>query len=340
MAIVSMLGYLVRPGIDKKNPPDVSRNQITIDDPIYEKIERIFDESEHECDIPIAFNKLPDGKQQSEIEKHIRKFFIRPTEANGMKIAERLRNYTTQVTRPGLLFVMMGESSQGRQTMVISRLVAEDAILAEDFGGRLSINYVNRVFVKSHRSYKAALYSGEENRTGAWTGFAVDKQMRRSGEKVADYWIHGFLNSDYRVTADRGSSWFGIALKNATSYEQPLQLKDELISVVISLRNFDQQVVTIKEVLDRLNISEESKREVFKQLPNMTIANSQFTFNMAEFQRYIKYQVVELDNGAIMIAPSLEFDKTFQRESLVDEFVRVSYCTQGIVVDQKLSNIR
>jgi hypothetical protein len=64
-----------------------------------------------------------------------------------------------------------------------------------------------------------------------------------------------------------------------------------------------------------------------------------FRFDAAEFDRQLPYRTVELDSGAMLTAPSGEFDKVFDQE-IIDDADKIRFSATGTVVGEKLEKIR
>ena len=76
----------------------------------------------------------------------------------------------------GLLFLIKGEMN-GEQRLVISRFPADQGVIAEEQQEQLSVEFVERVFMKSAKAYKSAIYSSDAPERGFWDGRAVDLQI-------------------------------------------------------------------------------------------------------------------------------------------------------------------
>lgn len=70
------------------------------------------------------------------------------------------------------------------------------------------------------------------------------------------------------------------------------------------------------------------------QLSKPSLSNKSFIFDADEFRDKIPYRTVEMENGAILTAPSGEFDKVFEKRSKGNGLVE--YATQGRVADQRI----
>jgi hypothetical protein len=77
------------------------------------------------------------------------------TLVRGRRIAARLQNVTTHRSGLGLLFLITG--TEGLESkIIISRFPADEGILAEANREALTVEFLERIFVKNARAYKAA----------------------------------------------------------------------------------------------------------------------------------------------------------------------------------------
>src|SRR5947199_10257522 len=108
---------------------------------------------------------------------------------------------------------MLNGEKKGETRVVISRFPADSGILAEEKEKGLSVEFLERIFMKSATSYKAAVYSGRSHDKDFWKGKAVDKQINSADSFISDYWIRDFLRSDFLTAGKAGKRPFGIAAR-------------------------------------------------------------------------------------------------------------------------------
>src|ERR1041384_7754219 len=128
----------------------------------------------------------------------------------GRLIANRLQAVSTHRSGLGLLFLMKGDVN-GEHRLVISRFPADQGVIAEEHAERLSVEFVERVFMKSAKAYKSVMYSAETPEDGYWQGRAVYLQISGPRE-LSDYWIREFLISELRTTGPAGTKRLAIAI--------------------------------------------------------------------------------------------------------------------------------
>ena len=317
-------------------PPDVIGTEIPTTGRLFNMLQKIFTEGENECNIPIMFKKSDEGLQQNDVHEMLINFFETPKQSTGMAIAKHLRSFTTNKSKLGLLFLISGKNEQGDDKFIVSRFPAEEGVIADTDQAHLKVEFIERIFMKSSRLYKAALYYGTNLRLHFWYGYATDKQVNSSANDIAQYWIHDFLSSDYRTTSKEGSRRLGIALKAVTNSDLSISDKQKLISFGVLVSGYDKQIITIERMMNELNLGTEMKQVLISHLSDPDLAKETFEFNSDEFFKYVSYKLIELDNKAILMAPSKEFKNCFHKE-LIDEYERkYRFTSEGSIIDEKL----
>ena len=194
----------------------------------------VFDRASHECDIDIVFQPDRDGRQQNDCRDAIIKIVAAPTVVHGRAIAKRLQAVTTNRSGLGLLFLMKGDNDNV-DTVVISRFPADQGVVAQENAEQLSVEFLERVFMKSAKAYKSAIYSSDSLQRGFWDGRAVDRQISGPRE-LSDYWIRDLLQSELRTTGPAGTKRLAVAVREAIRSADTLELRQELISAAGLMR--------------------------------------------------------------------------------------------------------
>lgn len=297
----------------------------------------VFEKSDTECKVPIRF--VTDGSQQNEVRDEIRALIKHPTLARGRRLAERLRDVSTGRSGLGLLFLMVGQ--QGAQNkVVLSRFPADEGVLAERKAGSLQVAFVERIFMKSAKSYKAATYKDKSTDSDFWKGHVVDRQISATQDQVAHYWIQEFLRSDFLTTSKAGSKRLALALKDASKTVDSIHEKQEILAAIALTRNFYGKTVSIRDLSARLNLSLGVRTAIEAQVPNPALLTDTFVLDSEEFQHHAAYASVELDQGAMMTAPADRFDQCFSREVVDGPQERYRFTTEGRIVDERLKGRR
>ena len=295
-------------------------------------LNRVFQNSDNECRIGIYFVMAEDGGQQNPARDMIIAFIQRPTLRNARLLGNKLCESTPGQSGLGLLFLMLGQQGQTYK-LVLSRFPADQGVIAEAQRDGLSVEFIERVFMKNAASYKAALYKGESFDEDFRIGRAVDKQLRGPGNTIANYWIHGFLSSDFETTSKAGTRRFAVALRDATKSATEAATKHELVVMGMVSHNLDGQLVSIHEIIERYALSAAAARELLRHV-HRGLAEDTFRFDAEEYGLHAVYASIELHTGGILLAPPDRFDQTFEREAVDLETNEFRFSTVGRIVNE------
>jgi hypothetical protein len=299
---------------------------------LFGMLSRVFDKAHDECTIDIAF--LPDtkGQQVNDVCTLLKTYLKHPNLRTARKIAERLQSVTTHRSGLGLLFLMAGSDGNGSR-LVIARFPADEGIAATETSRTLILEFLERVFMKSAFSYKAALYRAASPSAGFWDGAAVDRQLNEGA--ISQYWIGEFLASQFRTGGPAGTRRLAIALKKAIRTTTDANVREELWSAARLMRNQAAVSTSAAMILQNLGLSDEAVDQITQALPRRELLSETFKFDRDEFDSHVAYRSIELDNGGVMVADNEHFEKVFRSEKLrgtADEF---RFTTQGKIVNQQ-----
>jgi hypothetical protein len=275
------------------------------------------------------------GEQINPTRDLILRYIQHPAIDRGRNIGNLLRDVTTNKSGLGLLFLILGEENDQRK-FVISRFPADVGILAEAQAGGLRVDFLERIFMKNVKSYKAALYRGNSFERDFWNGGVTDKQVNATDQQIAYYWIREFLASDFLTTARAGTKRIARAIRHASTEAQDKGVKHELVAFARFIQGMDGQRFSINQLFRRFNLSQHAREQITGLLPSEALANDVFTIDVEEFQKHASFASVELDSGALMIAPSDQFDDIFERAVVSQEEQIVRFETEGKIVDEKI----
>lgn len=334
MPIKRVHSFLVHPAKHVDEQPNISGAQIPHHGPLYGMLTSVFDRASAECDIEIVFRHDGKGQQNNECRDLLVEYARSPTVPNGRLVAERLQRVSTHRSGLGLLFLMKGEIGKNHQ-LVISRFPADQGVIAEERRQELSVEFIERVFMKSAKAYKSALYSSDSLARGFWDGSAVDRQISGPRE-LSDYWIREFLASELRTTGAAGTRRLALALRDAIKKTDRLSLRHELISAAGLLRGQDGRRRSARHLVERLGLTPEATELLQSAFPRADLMDEIFQFDSDEFQRNAPYRAVELDNGGVLIAQDAQFGDVFRYEVVDASKDRVRYVTEGRVVNESL----
>jgi hypothetical protein len=253
---------------------------------------------------------------------------------NGRLIAQRLQAVTTHRSGLGLFFLMKGQQNDVH-TLVVARFPADQGVIAHEGAREFSVEFVERVFMKSAKAYKSAIYSSDSLARGFWDGRAVDRQISGPRE-LSDYWIRDFLSSELRTTGPAGTRRLAEALKKAVGDTREFGVRHELVSAAALMRNQAGRRRSARQLIDQLGLSAPAAAALESAFPRPDLLEETFQFDLEEFTRHAPYRAVELDNGAMMIAEDSRFPQIFRRDEANLPDGRARYITEGRVVDERL----
>src|SRR5260370_12771421 len=160
MQIERVHSFLVHPAKNEAEQPNIGGTDIPRRGSIFRMLTGVFERAAEECKIDIVFRAGPGGEQQNECRHLLVAYVEHPTIPRGRLIASRLQSVSTHRSGLGLLFLMKGEAD-GEQRLVISRFPADQGVIAEEQAEHLSVELVERVFMKSAKAYNSAFYSSD-----------------------------------------------------------------------------------------------------------------------------------------------------------------------------------
>ncbi|MGQ0815936.1 MAG: hypothetical protein ACT4O1_16010 [Gemmatimonadota bacterium] len=334
MAIETIHSFLTHASRGVDPQPEIGGTAIALAGDLFEMLQDVYVRAPNECDIEIMFQPDERGRQNNVSRDLILGYTRGPSIPAGRAIADRLQQVTTRRSGMGLLFLIKGK--EGREhRLVIARFPADSGIVAEERARTLTVEFIERVFMRNAKAYKSALYKTTALAAGFWEGQAVDRQI--SGpQELSQYWIGDFLLSDLRTTGPAGTKRLAVALRTAIRTVEDLTVRRELISASDMIKNQDGRAVSANGILRTLRISEPAIAALRSQFPRPELMDERFILDREEFERHAPYRMVELDNGGVLIADDARFNEVFQRQELRVAENRVRYITEGIIVDERL----
>lgn len=340
MKIQTAYSFLVHPSKHEAEQPAIGGTELSLEGGLGFMLSSAFTNASTECTIEIAFQMALDGSQQNSIRNALITVIEKPTLENARVLAEELQSVTTHRSGLGLLFILIGEESKSKQTRCyVARFPADNGIVAEETAEQLEIEFIEQVFMKTAKSYKAVVYEGTSTDADFWEGKAIDKQISNNAVEISGYWIREFLQSDFKTTPANGTRRFALALKNTIQSSEDLEVKEELTALASLAKNFNNKVVSIDNLSSRFGLSNKALDELQAALTKPSYRFTQFNFSTAEFRKHVRYRQTQLHNGATLSAPADKFDECFQKTEVVSSVNEVEYRTRGRVVDEGLRKV-
>lgn len=335
MASFTLFALLVHPGRGVEKPKAVKGRELTGDGKLFELLAKIFHESSGTGGFEVSFRRQQDGTQQNDCRDLLIALEQKPNLANATRIAERLQASTDRRSGTGLLFVLVGQHGAKRRS-VLSRFPANEAILAEIDSDGLKVDLLEQVFIRQLSAYKSMMLEGTDPPNEYWSGFATDHQAGGAAENISGYWIDAFLTADFSDSPKAGTQRLAEALRKAAKLTSNLSVKSEIASAAsLAPTALEGKKTSVDAFCKHFGLSEDASDAIRMHLRKKSLSTKEFLFDAAEFKRRVPYRSVELKNGAILKAPSTEFDKVFSITT--DKNGKVSYSTTGEVADQRMT---
>ena len=328
--------FLISPGKNRPKKPPVRGTDIPMEGKLFGLLSQTFDKAEQECVISIRFPPDSDGSQSNPFRSLLVSFLGDPTIKNGRAIAGRLRDVTTETPGLGLLFLIAGKNGEGKTKVLVSRFPAEQGILAETSGRTLSVKLLEKVFMKSHYKYKAAVFIDSSLTKGFWTGAVVDKQRLDSHDAAAEYWVESFLAAEQRTTSAGGTRRLAVAMKKALASVESPDAKERIVASAVLSRSMAGKITSVEGFIKQFGLEGEPSAAILEHVPPGDSASDPSEFDLAMFESVVPLLSIELDNGGMLTAPAEKFQECFQRETVNTTEKRVRFTTTGKIVDQRL----
>ena len=333
MEIGSVHSFLVHPGKNLDAPHAINGTAVGNNGRLFDMLKRVFDSAEDECQHDIAFVPDKETEQRNNCRDSFLAYLGTRDLSTGRQVAKRLQAVTTNKSGLGLLFLMVGEHKEVTK-IVVSRFPADSGILAEEKARGLSVEFLERIFMKSATSYKAAVYSGRSHDKDFWKGKAVDKQINSAESYISNYWIRDFLCSDFLTPGEAGTRRFAIAVRETMNQTSDSKVKEDVAALHHFVSGMPRRVVSAEDVLEQFHVSAETQTEIKARFHREALFEERFRFVPEEFVKHVAFRTVELDNGGLLTASTDRFENVFQKDVVDQSHDIVRFSTQGRVVDQ------
>lgn len=279
--------------------------EVSCNEPIYKIVSDILKNLESSCNIPIKFLSVS-GTQDNEVLLNLRKLNDDFSLDNAKYLSTRLSSCTDLTMKNGLFFIIK-LCNEKDERIVLFRIPAETGIMIKNSKeNNFQLDISDDVFIKNSHKFKIAYFDKVDN---FLTGFAIDKQINQDKKikYISDYWIKDFLNCELSMTPKRGTKMLAEAIRKTIEVTDSETVQKELTSVISMIPNVDQKMTSFEGFFSLMNLSEETKNEVLSKLSTIN-SSVQFQIDSEEFNSNCTYQFLIMNNGAIAIAPSKDFD--------------------------------
>lgn len=335
MTISSIFSFLVHPGKSLDPQPEIGGTPVPLQGNLFQMLSNLLETADSECRIEIAFSPSSDGSQTNPCRDDIVSVLQDSTLENARNLAIRLQSVTDRRSGLGLLFIIVANEGD-EHTLLVSRFAADYGVIAEENRERLTVEFVEQVFMRNVYAYKAVVYKGNSFDSEFWSGRAVDRQVNNRQVELSGYWIKEFLMSDFKTTAAAGTRRLACALHKVISSNEESSVKMEIMAAAQLANNLEGQMTSISRFMQQFRLSNEAKEALIGKLSNADLAQEQFTFTHEEFLKHVRYQAIELDNGAMLSAKVDQFATCFSQEEVAESPGEYAFRTQGRIVEHKL----
>ncbi len=329
MNIIRIYSVLVPPLKHQPAEP-LQGAEIPLTGELYDLLGKVFASSPKECDIPIIF---PSTNQTHPVRRIIQLLVRNPSIEVCKELFADLAAVSTNVSGLALCFAIIGRDDR-KHAAYLARFPATEAIRTQ-LGRQFRVELVRDIYMKSSRTYKAALFMDTSIADGFWTGRATDRQINIAAQELAQYWIYSFLKAEFEISSKSGSFMIARSLSGLINKETDPALKQQLIALATILPNQNGRSISIREMCERTRVPQKLQTLILDSLENKAAFQTQFQFDSGEFLRTVAFRSEYLDNGAVLTAPSNKFDECFRKESL-SEPERTRYSTEGRLLEIKI----
>ncbi|MDO8354328.1 MAG: hypothetical protein Q7T14_12770, partial [Aestuariivirga sp.] len=183
MPVQKIHTFVVHPKRGKENTTLAKGTTVDLDGSMFDLLNGIYQKSDQEHDVDIVFKPPAEGRQQNDCRDLICNYLKKTSLLNARAIAKRLEEHTDARSGMGLLFLIQGMEGLEHK-IVISRFPTDKAIYVDD-SDNVTLEFLERVFMKNRSSYKAVAYKHASLTAGFWDGKAVDKQVNNPVGEVS-----------------------------------------------------------------------------------------------------------------------------------------------------------
>ena len=340
MSIISIRSFLVAP-LKGKGGAHPSGVELPLNGKMFDHLHGVYEASEKDCKIGIVFQA--DTSSQYNPARELLATYVGETSAEksmvlGAALAHWLQLVTSAKSGVGLFFLILGKSNSGATKIVLCRFPTERAIKAEtDKAGKLTIEFVEQVFLKSLSSYKAVAYTDLTSGSATWSGKAVDRQITDLMLPTSKYWIYEFLRSEFAITSKLGSERVALAFQKVANGNASQSIKQEVTAAAVLLGKFDKKAITPKDLFKKLPLSAEAEAALISALPNTASEDEMFEFSNESFTNLFKYRTKLLDNGVLISAPVEKYDDLVKG---TQQGAETKFEVTGKVIEDKIEKVR
>jgi hypothetical protein len=336
MPITEVFAFLVHPQKGEEQVSVSSGVTVPLSGDLFSHLSEVYKKSLNECEIEVVLTPSGDGTvQHSHVRDVLLEFAGSGSLDSATTFATRLAGCTTRRSGLGLLFVIRA-TENSKTTILLSRFPTETAILVDDGEGGLNVKFLDKVFVKTYYTYKAALFTGVVAKGEFWEGSVLDKQINLGRDEASQYWVKGFLEAEFKVTSHHGTTRLARALVDASAGAS-FDAKRELHHLAAIAENLEGKSTSISKFIEKFSVGDEVADRIRANVKTSAL-DEVFVFSRPAYNSVIAYRTVETAEGAILTALSADFETIFSYETVGHEGTRekVRLSTVGLLATDKL----
>ncbi len=276
------------------------------------------------------------GKEQNnEVRELFRKvafFPVTEKRSASRKLAKRLA-LSTDGRSGSCLFVILSGKKEGVTRFFFWSFPADTPLEAKILEGDIKIKLLEDAYAINSPNFKAAIFEGDQSRSGFWDGRIEDKSAYK--DEVSQYWRTKFLDCRIKPTESSGSRMLISAVKECyNSNDLSLEQKDNLMEAVDDLISEEQTEVDF-DLFATEHITDDTSRDKFvKYLRAKSPLTNTLPIKAEYLERDLGVKTIHLDNKIKISAPAENFDELVNVTEGENGAVQITI--SGRIVDTKL----
>jgi hypothetical protein len=227
-----------------------------------------------------------------------------------------------------LLLVSVHELSDASRQVVVWTFPHERVIRRA--GGKVDIN---EAFSLNSRLRKAALLSGQNNRSGFLVAHVLDQQTTSTERVAADFWIVKFLDAQQQIGTAEGTTLAATTFRRAHERLEASE-QEALETAMASVRALTDRRWSLESIAAELLPEGKARKEFLRAAGRGDEVRATFIIDQEEFDRLLRFHVFTLANGVRVTAPVSQIGVGVVVEESTGGRTLIA---RGVIVAEKLS---
>jgi hypothetical protein len=245
-------------------------------------------------------------------------------------LCERLAAEMDGRNKPCLLLLSAHETESVDEREVIVWVFPADVVIRRS-GDHVSLE---DAFSLTSGLRKAANFRGSGLRTGFLSGRALDHQANHTDQRLAEFWISGFLGCAVQIQAREGTRLAAMAFRNANKAlagDEPAQ--GRLLAALAQYRARVDRAWSLEDVASELLAAGTARDAFVAAIGTGPDTKAPFRLALEAFDAQIKFRVFKLENGVTVSSPFVEVGHDVEvTESEAGSTLRVT----GLIVGETI----